>query len=173
MNFVVIYPNNDSGSNLIVDALDRLRGHPRFALLPSMRFEYYLSLLKHATTIVGNSSSGIHEAPVYGVPTVNVGTRQENRFLHDSILNVPEEADAILNALRNLPQSVEPTRHFGSGNSANLFLQHLRTDALWETPNQKQFRDAQFPMLAMGMVMVPAPMVGTGRRSSIATSASG
>ena len=45
-----------------------------------MRFEYFLTLLKNALAIVGNSSAGIREAPVYGVPVVNIGTRQMNRF---------------------------------------------------------------------------------------------
>ena len=56
-NFVVLYPNNDTGSDVILEAILRLEGHPRFRILPSMRFEYFLSLLKHAQALVGNSSS--------------------------------------------------------------------------------------------------------------------
>jgi UDP-N-acetylglucosamine 2-epimerase (hydrolysing) len=139
--FVVIYPNNDAGAKTILESLDRLRDNPRFLLLPSMRFEYYLTLLRNARALVGNSSSGVHEAPVYGVPTVNIGTRQRNRFRHPSIVDVPEDRESILAALRALPASVPPTLHFGSGDSASRFLECVRRPSLWETPRQKQFRD--------------------------------
>jgi UDP-N-acetylglucosamine 2-epimerase (hydrolysing) len=140
-NFVVIYPNNDTGAEVIFRALRELEGHPRFRLLPSMRFEYFLTLLKHADAIVGNSSSGVREAPVYGVPSVNIGTRQLNRYRYPSIVNVPEDAAAIVDALSHLPQAVPPSLHFGTGQSARLFVDCLRDDRVWQTPRQKQFRD--------------------------------
>ncbi|HTZ10879.1 MAG TPA: UDP-N-acetylglucosamine 2-epimerase, partial [Candidatus Margulisiibacteriota bacterium] len=61
-NFVVIYPNNDLGSDEIFDAYGALKDRPGFKILPSMRFEYFLSLLKHTRIIVGNSSVGMREA---------------------------------------------------------------------------------------------------------------
>jgi len=140
-NFVAIYPNNDRGSDLIIEGLRRWEGHPRLRVTPSIRFECFLTLLKHARAIVGNSSAGIREAPVYGVPTVNVGTRQMNRFSYPSIVNVPESKDAILAALRRLPAGVPPSLHFGAGDSAARFLAALREPRFWATPRQKQFRD--------------------------------
>ena len=138
--FVVFYPNNDAGSEVILDAYERLRGDPRFRLLPSMRFEYFLSLLRSAEAIVGNSSAGVREAPVYGVPALNVGTRQANRARHALIRNVPEDRAAIAAALDDLPTS-HPSTDFGRGDSARLFLEILDRDATWTTPRQKQFRD--------------------------------
>lgn len=139
--FVVIYPNNDSGSEIV---LEEIRAHlvsPRFRILPSMRFEAYLTLLRHARFILGNSSSGIHEAPVYGVPTLNVGTRQRNRFQHESILPLEENAQAILAAIARLPRRYPPTHFFGDGNSASRFMAVLRDPAFWDRPRQKQFVD--------------------------------
>jgi UDP-N-acetylglucosamine 2-epimerase (hydrolysing) len=82
-NFVVIHPNNDSGSEILLRELTRhVKNNARFRPLPSMRFESFLTLMKHADAIVGNSSAGIREAPVYGVPTINIGSRQLNRFTH-------------------------------------------------------------------------------------------
>lgn len=141
MNFVVIYPNNDTGSDTVLTAIRRLEPQSRFRLLPSMRFEHFLTLLKHATAVVGNSSSGIREAPVYGVPTVNIGSRQANRYSYPSIVNVPEDAAAIAHALAHLPRAVEPSLHFGNGESAGLFVAHLQDERLWGTPRQKQFVD--------------------------------
>jgi UDP-N-acetylglucosamine 2-epimerase (hydrolysing) len=140
-NVVILYPNNDTGSTVILEALHQFDGRARFRILPSMRFEYFLTLLKHAKAIVGNSSAGIREAPVYGVPTVNIGTRQMNRFVYPSIVTVPEDTARIVDALRRLPTGVPASTHFGKGNSAELFIECLRSDALWAVTPQKQFRD--------------------------------
>jgi UDP-N-acetylglucosamine 2-epimerase (hydrolysing) len=157
-NFVVVYPNNDAGSDVILKRVMQLSNDPRFRLIPSMRFEYFLTLLKHARAIVGNSSAGICEAPVYGVPTVNVGTRQNNRFLYPSIINVPEDAGAIARALANLPEAVPPTLHFGKGNSAALFVSHLATRELWMTPRQKLFRELSLRLSARPSMAAGAPL---------------
>ena len=140
-NFVVIHPNNDHGSETILEALGGLAGRPDIRLLPSMRFESFLSLLRHARVIIGNSSAGIREAPVYGVPTINLGSRQQNRFAYQSIVHLPEDADLILKTLARLPERFEPSGHFGDGRSRQRFLAALREPALWETPRQKRFRD--------------------------------
>ena len=91
--FVVVYPNSDYGSRIVMEAVKSLVHDVRFRVLPSLRFEYFLTLLKNAEIIVGNSSAGVREAPVYGVPSVNVGSRQKNRFRYDSIIDVPEERE--------------------------------------------------------------------------------
>lgn len=140
-NFVVIHPNNDAGSEILRRELFQNADNPRFRSLPSMRFEMFLTLLKHSQAIVGNSSAGIREAPVYGVPTINIGTRQMNRFTYPSIWNVPDDFAAILNALQDIPGDFVPSRHFGDGNSAERFMECLQNDALWKTCTQKQFRD--------------------------------
>lgn len=145
LNYVVIYPNNDLGADIIVHELDRLVGNPHIRMIPSMRFEYFLSLLKNARAIAGNSSAGIREAPVYGVPTVNIGTRQLNRYSYSSIFNVRSKKDDILAALRDLPRSVKPSLHFGKGQSAKLFIAQLRIEQFWLTPRQKQFIDVEVP----------------------------
>jgi UDP-N-acetylglucosamine 2-epimerase (hydrolysing) len=136
LQYVVIYPNNDAGAEVIVRELDKLP----YKKLPSMRFEYFLTMLKNALCIVGNSSAGIKEAPVYGVPTVNIGTRQNGRACLPSIVNVAEDRNAIYYALKHLPIA-EPCLHFGAGNSAVLFMEQLDRAEFWDTPKQKVFRD--------------------------------
>ena len=141
-NFVVIHPNNDKGSEIIMEALsERLCNNSRFRLLPSMRFEYFLGLLKNAKVIVGNSSAGIREAPVYGVPTINIGTRQMSRFKYPSIIDVGENLEEILSVMRSLPNAVPKSNHFGNGNSAELFIDLLKTPEVWNISKQKLFRD--------------------------------
>ncbi|RZJ34657.1 MAG: UDP-N-acetylglucosamine 2-epimerase (hydrolyzing) [Flavobacterium sp.] len=142
-NYVVVYPNNDFGSSYILDAYRKLGHDSRFRIFPSLRFEYFLVLLKYATFIIGNSSAGIREAPYYGIPIVNIGTRQQNRALHADIINTGYESASILEALRTI-DSHRPSPingEFGSGNSAQQFLDCLRGTAIWSLNHQKQFRD--------------------------------
>lgn len=142
-NYIVIFPNNDLGSNAILKAYERLNAHPRFCIFPSLRFEYFLTLLKKAQFIIGNSSAGIREAPYYGIPIINIGTRQQNRALHADIINVDYDATAIISALRQIDtHAVAPSSaDFGRGNSAHLFLDSLKNADIWQLNHQKQFRD--------------------------------
>ena len=59
----------------------------KIKIFPSIRFEYFLTLLKYSEFIIGNSSSGIREAPYYNIPTINIGSRQKNRVSISSIYN--------------------------------------------------------------------------------------
>jgi UDP-N-acetylglucosamine 2-epimerase (hydrolysing) len=142
-NYIVIHPNNDSGSECITTAYRRLEDSPRFRLFPSLRFEYFLALLKSARFLIGNSSAGIHEAPIYGVPTINIGTRQHNRFRHSSVIDVPFDAAAILNAIAGLAAlgPFTPSRHFGTGQSAERFMQAVTRPRFWQISSQKHFND--------------------------------
>ena len=142
-NFIVVYPNNDLGSRSILDEYSRLKRNNRFRLIPSLRFEYFLTLMKNAKFIIGNSSAGIREAPYYGIPIINIGTRQKNRSMHSEIRNVDYSLEEISNALSNsdLMRKVIPSKDFGEGNSSQLFLGSLEKGDIWQLNNQKQFRD--------------------------------
>ena len=135
---MAIYPNNDSGSDVILAKLRELEKQPALPADPVDALRVFpRRLLKHAKVIVGNSSAGIREAPVYGVPTVNIGTRQNRRFRHPSILDVPEERGAILAALADLPKAVPPSLHFGNGDSARQFLAIVEARGAVEHPASK------------------------------------
>lgn len=142
-NYIVVFPNNDLGSQTIFKAYERLKGNPRFRIFPSLRFEYFLTLLKNAQFIIGNSSVGIREAPYYGLPIINIGTRQQNRAVHCDIINVEYNKDSISNALALIDIHQIQVAHsdFGKGNSATLFLESLLNPAIWKCNHQKQFRD--------------------------------
>lgn len=146
-NYVVIYPNNDLGSKAILDSYQQLKDNARFRIFPSLRFEYFLTLLKNAQFIIGNSSAGIREAPYYGIPIINIGTRQQNRAVHAEIINVDYSVEAISNALKTIDNhTVNPEKEdFGAGNSAELFLSSLKNQDIWQLNHQKQFRDIDAP----------------------------
>lgn len=144
-NYVVIYPNNDLGSETIFRAYERLQDNPRFRIFPSARFEYFLTLLKHCKFIIGNSSAGIREAPYYGVPAINIGTRQQNRAHHESVIHTDYSKEDILKGISNAITSkpVKEEVGFGTGNSAKQFLDTLNNDSVWQLSNQKQFLDLE------------------------------
>jgi len=144
--YLVVYPNNDEGSHDILRAYDRLDKLPEFRVLPSIRFEYFLTFLKHCRFFIGNSSTGIREAPFYSKPTVNVGTRQRNRSHNDSIINVGYAKEDILAgiAAAESMQNIKSRSSFGNGKSLQHFINALRCDETWRTPTQKQFMDITF-----------------------------
>ena len=142
LNYVVIYPNNDMGSNLILLEYERLKNRDNIKIFPSVRFEYFLVLLKYSKFIIGNSSAGIREAPYYGLPTINIGTRQQNRAIHKDIINCNYGVQEIIESIdKAFTSKFEKIDLFGNGNSDLLFLECLNQESLWEISKQKIFRD--------------------------------
>jgi len=141
--FVVIYPNNDIGSNYIIDETKRLDGN--FRVFPSIRFESFLTLLKNARYIIGNSSAGIREAPFYGVPAINIGTRQNRRSNEgNAIVNTGysiKEITSSIDAVKQFNRKVESEKLFGDGQSTKRFMDILSTKEFWDIKIQKTFVD--------------------------------
>ncbi len=142
-NYIVIYPNNDSGSDLIINSFKKnFKNNPKIKIFPSLRFEHFLTLLKNSNFIIGNSSAGICEAPFYGIPTVNIGSRQNNRSSNKQIINVDNKKDEILKAIdkaKNL--KIKKTLDFGSGGSSKRFVKVLNSGKVWKVNIQKFFND--------------------------------
>lgn len=142
LNYIVIYPNNDMGSNLILLEYERLKNRDNIKIFPSVRFEYFLVLLKYSKFIIGNSSAGIREAPYYGLPTINIGTRQQNRAIHEDIINCSYGVQEIIQSIdKALTSKFEKIDLFGKGNSDLLFLECLNQESLWGISKQKIFKD--------------------------------
>lgn len=144
-NYVVIYPNNDLGSRYIIANYEQFKNNFRFRVFPSIRFEYFLTLLKNCQFIIGNSSVGIREAPYYGIPIINIGTRQQNRAFGTDIIHVDYHKDSILKALDSIDSHrvQHVNSEFGDGNSTVLFLKVLVDNTIWKINHQKQFRDSE------------------------------
>lgn len=142
LNYIVIYPNNDKGSDFILNKLLRLQTNDRFKVFPSVRFEAFLVMMKHASFMAGNSSAGIREAPFYGIPTVNVGTRQNGRSNNSDIINTSYEKDEIKTALlKAVTHQVSNQHLFGDGKSDDKFFEILSNQAFWDISKQKIFKD--------------------------------
>jgi UDP-N-acetylglucosamine 2-epimerase (hydrolysing) len=142
LNYIVIYPNNDIGTEIILEEYSRFENNHKIKIYPSMRFEYFLTTLKNANFIIGNSSAGVREAPHFGVPAINLGTRQMNRVKCNLVIDTIIEDSAIANSI---VQAQEITREistiFGDGNSANLFYEIISSNLFWECDPQKYFID--------------------------------
>jgi len=142
-NFVVIYPNNDNGTDVIIKKIHELENNKNFRIFPSIRFLYFLTILKHANFILGNSSAAVREAEVFGTPAINIGSRQKNRSKNKEIINVEPKKDLILNAIKNIENKrFDGKSFFGHvENTTEKFLNVLQDPLVWKTSIQKQFID--------------------------------
>ncbi len=140
--YVVIYPNNDPGNDKIFRAYSRLTGE-RFKLFPTIRFEYFLTLLKNSKFLIGNSSAGIRESPIYGIYSINIGTRQQGRCSQEGIINTGYAEAEILKAIQLVKSrpTLEPSFDFGNGKSGDLFIEILKEGCAWKICKQKKFWD--------------------------------
>ena len=138
--YIVIYPNNDTGSQIILDAYKELEKCSAFTMFKSVGFEDFLVLLQNAEFMLGNSSAGVREAPYFGVPTIDIGSRQEGRYsaIDKSIIHIECKKDIIISAIQSLPYRYEVAHSWGEGNSANLFMEILNHSEFWKTSLQKR-----------------------------------
>jgi UDP-N-acetylglucosamine 2-epimerase (hydrolysing) len=141
-NYIITYPNNDIGADIIIEEYKQLNNNQNIRIFPSVRFEYFLVLLRNCQFVMGNSSAGVREAPFYAIPSINIGDRQNKRFLFDTIINTDESGEDILNAIKSIKHvSRVSSNHFGDGNSSEKFLNVLKHSNVWEEKVQKFFID--------------------------------
>lgn len=142
-NYIVIYPNNDYGSEIILNELNQLKDNPHFRIFPSIRFEYFLTLLKNTEFMVGNSSAGIRETGIYGIPAIDVGSRQTGRYTEEDIhiQHVMEDKEQILGAMEEVSRYRRVVKNYGSGDSSRCFMEMLQEDTIWNIEIQKRFVD--------------------------------
>lgn len=139
---IVIESNNDWGSDKMRRVFDEYQDIPTLHFFPSMRFEFFLSILRKADFIVGNSSSGIREAPHYGVPAINLGSRQNNRVRSALVIDTDITAEAISRSVKAAEAAARVLeKNFGDGRSVERFVGILQQAGRWETPVHNQFID--------------------------------
>ena len=143
--YILVFPNNDLGSEYIIKQYKKIK-NKNIKIFPSLRFESYLTLLKNTKFIIGNSSSGIMEAPYFGIPTINIGDRQNNRAKLKSIFNCGYDSSLILKIINKFKNKklYKAQFYFGSGNSNRKIMNILKSKSIWKIKNQKQFRDINY-----------------------------
>jgi GDP/UDP-N,N'-diacetylbacillosamine 2-epimerase (hydrolysing) len=129
----IIYPNSDLGYKQIISRIESRAVGAGFMVLENVEREAYLNLLANCAVLVGNSSSGILEAPSFRVPVVNIGNRQRGRPQAENILNCDYDAGRISAAIatalsdpafrQRCASSINP---YGDGRSSRRICETLR-----------------------------------------------
>ena len=131
--------------DIINEKIHELESNKKFMIFPSIRFLYFLTILKNAQFIIGNSSAAVREAEVFGTPAINIGSRQKNRSKNKEIVNVEPKKNLILNAIQQVENKrFDEKSFFGYvENTTERFLDVLRNPLVWKISIQKQFIDIQ------------------------------
>lgn len=148
--WIFTLPNADTGGRIIIKMIDDfVKNNPdkgkSFASLGQLK---YLSLLKHADIMLGNSSSGITEAPSFELPVVNIGDRQHGRIQAQNVIDVfKSERKSIENAIRQalsaeFKNTLRGMRNpYGDGNGSVKIVEKLKTIQIGETLIKKRFNE--------------------------------
>ncbi|WP_460117037.1 UDP-N-acetylglucosamine 2-epimerase [Pseudomonas sp. S2_C03] len=143
---ILTYPNADNGGRAIIPLLEAYaQAEPaRVLAIPTLGFRRYLSAVSLAAVVIGNSSSGIIEVPAFGIPTVDIGARQQGRLAADSVLHCAADTAAIQSTLIKAltKEFAEICRHtinpYGKGNASQSIVNVLeRFDGI----SHKTFHD--------------------------------
>ncbi len=145
---VMTYPNADTAGRAIAERLERFAaGRARCRLVKSLGERLYVSLLAHADVMVGNSSSGLIEAPTFALPVVNIGLRQHGRLRGANVIDVePRRAEILAGLTRALhpafrAQLAGAPNPYGDGRAAPRIVRVLREASLDRRLVQKRFVD--------------------------------
>lgn len=137
LKVIMTYPNADEGGRKIIPLIENYaaKNSTRILAIPSLGQKRYLSAVKQASVVIGNSSSGIIEVPSFHIPTVNIGSRQLGRISASSVLHSDITADAIK---QKLSQALELSRTnaltdvknpYGNGSAAEKIMILIRSEA--------------------------------------------
>lgn len=136
--FIITYPNADTHGRALIPLLEDFKEEfpERVLLVKSLGQLRYLSVLKHCELVIGNSSSGLIEAPTFKVPTINIGNRQQGRIAGDTVIHCKGDKESIVDALK-LAISDEfkekcllSKNPYGEGNSSQRILDIITKSSL-------------------------------------------
>jgi len=132
-NVIFTKANSDTDGRIINKMIDGyVLEHKNSVAFTSLGQLRYLSALQFVDAMVGNSSSGIAEAPSFKIATINIGDRQKGRLKADSVIDCPAEKDSLLNALEKIYSSefkealLAVTNPYGDGNASKAIVSVLK-----------------------------------------------
>lgn len=131
---IITYPNSDDGGRQIIPILEKYAKTQveRVYAIPSLGQLRYLSALKYSSMVIGNSSSGIIEAPSFCVPTINIGSRQNGRLAANSVINCQPNKYDIVEAIKTAVQmkdefnSLKIDNPYGEGDSSKKIINAIK-----------------------------------------------
>lgn len=145
---VFTQPNADSGGRRVSEMIDAfVAAHPRAYRVDNFGVVGYFSMMQVAAAMVGNSSSGLVEAPSLGLPVVNVGIRQDGRVRGANVIDTGNSRDEILAGIRAAVQPAfrerlrDRVNPYGRGGASEVIVRHLKDVALDDRLLVKRFHD--------------------------------
>ncbi len=127
--FVISKANADFGGVQINDFWDEAvkQDTDKYHLFTSLGQRRYLSFMQQAAGVIGNSSSGIVEAPFLGIPVVNIGDRQKGRHLCNNVIQCDRSRNGIHSAIEKMLQQPKIVdTYYGDGHTAAGIIQHIK-----------------------------------------------
>lgn len=142
---VMLYPNCDSGSKDMIKLIEKYENKDYLHVFKSLPYEDYLSLMKSADLMTGNSSSGIIEAPSFKIPVINIGGRQHGRSRTENIIDVDPDKNKIFDAIdfalnnKEFLKKVNSCKNkFGDGKASQKIVKILKELEINDKLIQKQ-----------------------------------
>jgi len=126
---IITKPNSDPGNTEFLHELDQFtKKRPNTKMIASLGTVLYANALMHCDVVIGNSSSGLYEAPSMEIPTVNVGDRQKGRTLATSVVSVDAKCETIIDGIKMaLSKGKEKTENpYGNGNATEIILSNIK-----------------------------------------------
>lgn len=149
LQLLFTYPGADPSSRLIIEALERyVSARSNAVIIPNLGSQRYLSALKNATLMIGNSSSGIWESPSFALPVVNIGTRQAGRMRAQNVIDVGHSVAQIVSGI---DRALDPKfrsvladlrNPYGDGDASRQIVHILKTVNLNELKYKPFFDSA-------------------------------
>ena len=130
VQFVISKANADFGGKQINDFWEEAvkEDESKYRLFTSLGQRRYLSFMRQATGVIGNSSSGIVEAPFLGIPVVNIGDRQKGRHLCWNVIQCNRDKASIEDAFcKMLTQSKMVDTYYGDGHTSSFVIEKLKS----------------------------------------------
>lgn len=140
--------NSDTGGAIIGEMTQKfIENHPKAFMIDNLGTQRYFSLMTFAAAMIGNSSSGLIEAPSFGLPVVNIGTRQQGRTRGSNVIDVGYSRHEIT---AGIAAALEPKFHqslsgklnpYGNGQASARIVSHIKTVNINQDLITKRFVD--------------------------------
>lgn len=134
LQVVATYSNADYGGDRINAYLESVSSEnaDKLMVIPSLGSQRYLSFMRQVRFVIGNSSSGIVEAPTLGIPVINIGNRQKGRHLCSNVIQTSADSESIRKSISRALSDLERKQDFywGNGHTAEAIVEILKKELL-------------------------------------------
>jgi len=127
---LLTYPNNDDGCNDIIRIIDNWKGSDDVIVRKNLGTKLYYAALNDCEFVIGNSSSGIIEAPYFNKTVINIGSRQEGRDKDIAVIDVKPDVEIVTKLIEEGYRKGWPNPKcnnlFGEGDTVSKIINHIK-----------------------------------------------